>query len=85
MDDGQGDVKKKQDIENQVAKTHHIYRNFMGSVDQGEVKAYILNLSRQKVQRWYRKQLLFCIETAVINSYCNYNLDPGCKAENFKE
>ena len=57
----------------------------MGSVDQGDVKAHVLNLTRQKVRKWYRKQLLFCIETAVINSYWNYNLDPRYKAENFKD
>ena len=57
----------------------------MGSVDQADAKAYVLNLTRQRVQKWYRKQLLFCIETAIINAYCNYNLDTGRKSEGFKD
>ena len=57
----------------------------MGSVDQADVKAHVINLTRQAVRKWHRKQLLFCVETAIINSFGNFNLDPGCKVENFKD
>ena len=39
VDDGHGDVKTKEYIENTVAKTHFIYRNYMGSVGQADAKA----------------------------------------------
>ena len=57
----------------------------MGSVDQADVKAYVLNLTRQAVRKWHRKQLLFCIEAAVINSFGNFNLDPCCKVQDFSD
>ena len=51
VDEGKSDSKKKVRFKNQVAKAHWVFRNFMGSVDQADVKATVMNLTRQIVRR----------------------------------
>ena len=68
-----------------MAKVHEIFRKFMGPVDQVDVKAQVMGITRELVSAWHKKQLAFLIQTAIGNAHCNYNLDPSCKAEFFTE
>ena len=56
----------------------------MGAVDQSDVKATVMGLTAEITPKWYKKQLAFCIETAVSSSHSNFNLDKSVdKAEYF--
>ena len=66
-DDNKGaDVKSKKFTERLVAASHHLFRNFMGPVDQSDAKSKVMGLCREKVNAWHNKQLRFLIEAAVI-------------------
>ena len=43
----QANVKRKKYVESSVAECHSIFRNDMGPVDQSDVKAHVMNLSRE--------------------------------------
>ena len=43
----QANVKRKKYVESSVAECHSIFRNDMGPVDQSDVKAFVMNLSRE--------------------------------------
>lgn len=60
------DVKSKEYVENDVAASHYVFRNFMGSVDQSDVKSFVMGLCRERVSAWHRKLLPFLIEAAII-------------------
>ena len=66
-----------------VAKAHEIFRKYMGPVDQVDVIAQMMRISRELVSAWHKKQLAFLIQTAISNAHSHYNLDPSCKAEFF--
>ena len=85
IEGGKSDVKRKKFVLNPVAKVHEIFRKFMGPVDQVDVKAQVMGITRELVSAWHKKQLAFLIQTAIGNAHCNYNLDPSCKAEFFTE
>ena len=59
----------------------------MGHVDQADVKANVMGLSRMMSREWHDKQLFHLIESAVVCSHANYNLDPHpeVKPESFTE
>ena len=57
----------------------------MGSVDQSDVKATVMNLTRQTVRKQHQKQMSFLIESAITNAHANYNLDPNCEKQNFTD
>ena len=79
------DVKKKALFKAPVVFSHQLFRNYMGAVDQRDVKSHVLLLTRGSVTVWHRKQLAFLCETAIINAYCNFNIDPSTTAEGFTE
>ena len=84
MDDGTSDVNKKSWVTTAVASAHYIFRMYMGAVDQSDVKATVMGLTAEITPKWYKKQLAFCIETAVSSSHSNFNLDKSVdKAEYF--
>ena len=84
-DDFKSDVKKKTWLGAEVAESHHMYRFFMGAVDQSDVKSRVMNLTRELVSYWPQKMLYFLIEASVINSYANYNLDQSTSTEGFTD
>ena len=79
------DVMKKSWFTNEVALSHYIFRNYMGAVDQSDVKSHIIRLTRETVSVWHRKQLAFLCETAIVNAHANYCLDPSAPSEHFAE
>ena len=60
-----GDVKGKIWKAKPVAMVHRLFRNFMGSVDQSDVKSHVMKLTSERVQSWHKKQLAFLIEAAI--------------------
>ena len=80
------DVKSKEYSARMVAASHYVYRNFMGSVDQSDVKSVVMGLCTERVSAWHRKQLPYLIEAAIIWAHANYNLDASTtKPEFFTE
>ena len=59
-----------------VPLVHNIFRKFMGHVDQADVKAHVMGLTKLMSRDWHDKQLYHLIECSVISSHANYNLDP---------
>ena len=55
----------------------------MGAVYQRDVKSQIIALTRERISKWYQKQLSFLVDTAVIGAHANYNLDSSTKPEGF--
>ena len=85
-DTGASEVKAKKHVSNMCAKVHHVFRNYMGPVDQSDVKASVMRLTRELNRHWYEKQLAFLVETSICNAFANYNLDSGIdKKEHFTE
>ena len=66
---GKSDVKRKKFVLNPVAKVHEIFRKFMGPVDQVDVKAQVMGITRELNSEWYKKQLAFLIQTAIGNAH----------------
>ena len=83
--DSRKDIKQKQRIVKAVPKVHWMYRNYMGFVDQSDVKSRVMGLCREKVTKWAQKQLAFLVEAAIICSNGNYNLETRFTAEFFTE
>ena len=46
---GKSDVKLKKFVLNPVAKVHEIFRKYMGPVDQVDVKAHVMGITRERV------------------------------------
>ena len=85
-DTGAGEVKEKNHVSNMCAKVHYVFRNYMGPVDQSDVKANVMGLTHELCRNWYEKQFAFLVETSICNAFANYNLDSGIdKIENFIE
>ena len=84
-EDFKSDVKQKSWLGAEVARSHQIYRFFMGAVDQSDVKSRVINLTRETVSYWPQKMLFFLIEASIINAYGNYNLDTSTKTEGFSD
>ena len=82
---GADDVNKKSWELRTVAKVHHLFRNYLGPVDQSDVKSQIMKLTRERVSYWYNKQLAFLIESCIANAHSNYNLDSQTTPEYFTE
>ena len=81
-----GEVKSKELIENWCAKSHSMYREKLGAVDQADVKATVMGLTGESDPRWYQNQLKFLIESAISSCHANYNLDKTVrKPEAFTE
>ena len=84
-DEGPNDVKKKSWVSSLVAKSHYVFRNYMGSVDQSDAKSHVMGLARERVEKWSQKQLAFLVEAAIICSNGNFNLEPRFKPQTFSE
>ena len=84
-DTGESEVKEKGLFERSVPMAHYIYRNFLGAVDQRDVKSHVMAITRERVARWHQKQLRFAVECAISAAHSNYNLDPTVTPEFFKE
>ena len=82
-DDGLSDVKKKTWLSAMVAKSHYLFRKYMGAVDQSDVKASIMGLTMEGTPKWHAKQLAFCVESAIASCHSNYNLDPSTQKAEF--
>ena len=80
-----GDVNKKTYTLRAVAKVHELFRNYLGPVDQSDVKSQVMKLTRERVSSWHNKQLFFLIETCISNAHSNYNLDTQTTPEYFTE
>ena len=77
---GESNVKSKKWIfVPNVPLVHNIFRKFMGHVDQADVKAHVMGLTKLMSREWHDKQLYHLIECSVISSHANYNLDPHQK------
>ena len=63
---------------------HYIYRNFLGAVDQRNVKSHVMAITLERVARWRQKQLRFAVECAISATHLNYNIDPMITPELFK-
>ena len=86
QDTANSDVKQKKWKKNDVATVHHIFRKHMGAVDQSDVKAFVMGITREYTPHWYEKELAFLVETSICNAFANYNLDAGIdKGESFTE
>ena len=58
----------------------------MGAVDQNYVKSSSMSLASERVDAWYKKQIPYLVESAVIWAHANYNLDKSTeKQEHFNE
>ena len=84
-DTGESEVKEKGLFERRVPIAHYLYRNFLGAVDQRDVKSHVMAITRERVAHWYQKQLRFAVECAISAAHSNYNLDPTVTPEFFKE
>ena len=78
-DTGESEVKEKGLFERSVPMAHYIYRNFLGAVDQRDVKSHVMAITRERVA------LRFAVECAISAAHSNYNLDPTVTPEFFKE
>ena len=76
-DTGASEVKAKKHVSNMCATVHHVFRNYMGPIDQSNVKGNVMGLTRELNRHWYEKQFSFLVETSICNAFGNYNLDSG--------
>ena len=77
------EIKKKGRTCKDVPKSHWIYRNYLGAVDQSDVKSFVMGLCRERVAKWGHKQLAYLVEAAIICSNGNFNLEPRFNPQSF--
>ena len=64
-----------------TSAAHESFRKKMGNNDQSDAKRSVFGLSSRYYRQWPKHTLAKVLEDAVINSYLNYLLDPGCSVE----
>ena len=84
--EGVADVKSKPRVRSLVASVHKLFRQNLGFVDQGDVKATVMKITAEQTPKWHQNQICFLIESTISACHGNYNLDSSTdKPEFFTE
>ena len=73
--EGLADVKSKPRVRNLCALVHKLFRQNLGFVDQGDVKATVMKITAEQTPKWHQNQIRFLIESTISACHGNYNLD----------
>ena len=75
--------RKKELVEKETSSAHKCFRYNMGFNDGSDRMRSVIGLSGRYYKSWPKHLVAKTLEDCIINSYCNFLLDPNCKGESF--